>query len=122
MEPEDEETNLEFERINNNSSSSRTFSSVNNKSQIYINPDPNRQHLSNVQNQPKGWLSKPLHDNQKNMAFDRQIESFGNEWRLLSPTKNLSIHSRDIKMLFNSRHVRFKKEPIIEEVCIGITD
>jgi hypothetical protein len=58
MDSENEETNLEFERINSDSSNSRTFSSVNNKSQIYINPDPNRQHLSNVRNQPKDWCLK----------------------------------------------------------------
>jgi hypothetical protein len=41
MEPEDEETNLEFERINSDSSSFRTFSSTDNKSQLHINPDTN---------------------------------------------------------------------------------
>jgi hypothetical protein len=43
MEPENEETNLEFERTNSDSSGSRIFSSTNNKSQIHINPNPNRQ-------------------------------------------------------------------------------
>jgi hypothetical protein len=41
---------------------------------------------------------------------------------LLSPTKNLSIHSGNTEMLFNSGHLRFKKEPISEEVCIGDTN
>jgi hypothetical protein len=65
--------------------------------------------------QPKDWCSKSLYDNQKNLVYDRpkwtgsksrshsrkikyddgQTESSGDERRLLSPTKNLSIHSRD---------------------------
>jgi hypothetical protein len=53
---------------------------------------------------------------------DGQTESSGDEQRLLSPTKNLSIHPRNTKMLFNSGHVRFEKEPIIKEICISNTN
>jgi hypothetical protein len=114
MDLENEETNLESERINSNSSSSRTFSSTNNKSQFHINPNPNRQYLSDVRNQPKDRFPKPLYDipGKLNMMRDKQTESSGDEWRLLFPTKNLSIHSRDTKMLSNSRCVCF----FIEEV------
>jgi hypothetical protein len=139
MEPKDEESNLESERINSDSSSSRTFSSTNKESQFHINPNPNRQYLSNVWNQPKDLFPKSLHDNQKNMVFDRpkrngseshlyfrkikydngQTESSGNEWRLLSPTKNLSNHSRNSKVLSNRGYVCLKKEPISEEICIS---
>jgi hypothetical protein len=98
--------------------------------------------ISKVWNQPKDGFSKSLYDNQKNLVFDRpkrngseshshsrkikyddgQTESSGDEWRLLSPTKNLSIHSRNTAMLPNSGHVCFKKEQIIEEICIGDTN
>jgi hypothetical protein len=39
-----------------------------------------------------------------------------------SPTKNLSIHSGNTKMLYNSKHVCLKKEPIVEEICINDTN
>jgi hypothetical protein len=71
MELEDEESNLESERINSDSSSSRTFSSTNKEGQLHINPDPNGQYISNVRNQPKDGFSKSLYDNQKNLVFDR---------------------------------------------------
>jgi hypothetical protein len=42
MELENEKIDLKFERINSDSSGSRTFSSANNKSQIHINFDSNK--------------------------------------------------------------------------------
>jgi hypothetical protein len=121
MEPEDEESNLESERINSDSSSSRTLSSSNKESQLHINLNPNGQYLSNVWNQSKDRCSKSLYDDQKNLVFDRpkrngtegrshsrkikyndrQTESSGDERRLLSHTKNLSIHPRNTEMLSN---------------------
>jgi hypothetical protein len=53
---------------------------------------------------------------------DGQTELSGNEQRLLSPTKNLSIHSRNSKMLSDSGHICFKEEPIIEEISISDID
>jgi hypothetical protein len=124
-----EESNLEFERINSDSSSSRTLSSTNKESQLHINPNPNGQYLSNVRNQPKNWCSKSVYDNQKNLVFDkpkqdgfesgpysrkirydnRQTEWSENEQRLLSPPKNLSIHSRDTKILSNNGQCLLRK-------------
>jgi hypothetical protein len=54
MEPEDEESNLEFERINSGSSSSRTFSSTNKESQFHINPAPNEQCMESTER----WMFK----------------------------------------------------------------
>jgi hypothetical protein len=53
---------------------------------------------------------------------NRQTESSGDDRRLLSPTKNLSIHPRDTKMLSSGGHVGFKKKLIIEGICIGDTN
>jgi hypothetical protein len=71
-------------------------------------------------------FDRPKWDGFKNSSYSRkfeydngQIESFGNEQRLLSPTKNLSIHPRNSKMLSKSGYVYFEKEPIIEKVCIN---
>jgi hypothetical protein len=63
MELEDEETNLEFERINWNSFNPRVFFFVNKKSQLHINPNPNRQYHSDVWNQLENRFQEPLHDN-----------------------------------------------------------
>jgi hypothetical protein len=48
MEPQDEEPNFKFERINGKSFSPRTFSSINKKSQLHINPNPNGQSVSRI--------------------------------------------------------------------------
>jgi hypothetical protein len=53
IESENEKPDFKFERINHNSFSPKAFSPTNKKSQIHINPNPNRQHHSDVWNQQK---------------------------------------------------------------------
>jgi hypothetical protein len=75
-----------------------------------------------VFDRPKRDGSESCPHSQKIKYNNGQIELSGNEWRLLSPTKNLSIHPRNTKMLSKSGYVYFEKEPIIEEACISDTD
>jgi hypothetical protein len=70
-----------------------------------------------VFDRPKRNSSESCTHSRKIKYDDRQTESFGDEQRLFSPTKNLLIHSGNTKMLSNNRHVCLKKEPIIEEIC-----
>jgi hypothetical protein len=122
MELEDEETNFEFERINYSSS---------NFTSILIRMD-NTTVMHKINRQ------EPLHDNQKNMVFDRpkqddsKSSSYSREIKyddgqtesleILSPTKNLSIHPKNIEMLSQNGYVRIEKKPIIEEIYINNTN
>jgi hypothetical protein len=59
----------------------------------------------------------------KKIEYDNgQTKSSENEQKLLSPTKNFSIHLKNIEMLSKNKHICFEKEPIIEKIFIGNTN
>jgi hypothetical protein len=111
--------NIKPKGTNRNLSNHLSFFVENKNVQLQLFTNPNKQCSCDVQHQQKIGYTKFIYDNKENMVFDkpkpnvsennshlqqikynnRQTEPFGDNQKLLFPTKNLSIHSRNTEIL-----------------------